>query len=393
MSDHARSGNDHTPPWNDDTPARNDHPDQRSDHTPQGSSDRTRPGSGNRRALPRPSFVLLAIVLGVALVAGVLAITRPWQPKPVRLVVLSDSLSEGMGQVTALQNTWPHLVGARLRAERGEAAQDGGTWLPASVNGQMFGFRTGAAGAGAWAATNKVGVPGAMAGGTVTWQTAGFDSAVVQVFAERPGELFTASSGDQQVGFTSPDAGLHSFTVDSLADTLTVRGDGVVVGVLGRAGHGSVEVYNLSWSGSSTSDWLGWLDRPALLPLIESIDPDVIVLSLGGNDYWQGGDRDRFAAHLRTVHDRVAAAVPRASWVLGTQPVPDQTPAQDWTSFQQITEDYAERLGAPVIDLVGLMPGAAVEPQLYSWDRIHLTDAGHAFIAGIAGPAIEEALR
>lgn len=354
---------------------------------PQPLNDERRPAGRRRPA------VLLAIVLGVAVIAGVLAITRPWQPKPVRLVVLSDSLSEGMGQVTALQNTWPHLVGARLRAERGEAGQAGGTWLPASVNGAMFGFQTGTAGAGAWAATNKVGVPGAMAGGTVTWQMAGFDSATVQVFAERPGELFTASSGDQQVGFTSPDAGLHSFTVDSLADTLTVRGDGVMVGVLARAGRGSVEVYNLSWSGSGTSDWLGWLDRPALLPLIESIEPEVIVLSLGGNDFWQGGDRDRFAAHLRTVHDRVAAVAPRASWVLGTQPVPEQTSAQDWTAFQQITLDYAERLGAPVIDLAGRMPGAAAQPQLYSWDRTHLTDAGHAFIAGIAEPAIEEALR
>ncbi len=311
----------------------------------------------------------------------------------MRLVVLSDSLAEGMGQVTALQNTWPHLVGAQLRAERGESANDGGTWLPASVHGESFGFRTGTAGPGAWAATAKVGVPGAIAGGTVTWQMGGFDSAVVQVFAERPGELFTASSGDEQVGFTSPDAGLHSFTVDSLADTLTVRGDGVVVGVLARAGHGSVEVYNLSWSGSTTSEWLGWLDRPGLLPLIESIDPDVIVLSLGGNDFWHGADRDRFTAQLGALHDRVRAVVPRASWVLGTQPVPDRTSAQDWIGFQQITRDYAERLGAPVIDLTTGMPGASAAPQLYSGDRVHLTDAGHAFIAGIAKPAIEEALR
>ncbi|MFT3970258.1 MAG: SGNH/GDSL hydrolase family protein [Micropruina sp.] len=355
-----------------------------------GEHHHVQPGAAAGRRRP---VVLLAIVLGVGLIAGVVAITRPWQPKPVRLVVLSDSLSEGMGQVTALQNTWPHLVGAQLRAERGESASDGGTWLPASVHDEGFGFRTGTAGPGAWAATAKVGVPGAMAGGTVTWQVAGFDSAVVQVFAERPGQLFTASGGENQVGFTSPDAGLHSFTVDGLADTLTVRGDGVVVGVLARAGHGSVEVYNLSWSGSSTSDWLGWLDRPALLPLIESIDPEVIVLSLGGNDFWQGGDRDRFAAHLRAVHDRVAAEVPRASWVLGTQPVPDQTPSQDWMGFQQITMDYAARLGAPVINLAAGMPGAAARPELYSADRTHLTDAGHAFIAGIAGPAIQEVLR
>lgn len=333
--------------------------------------------------------VLLAIMAGLALVAGLVAFTRPWQPRPLRLVVLS----EGMGQVTALEKTWPHLVGARLRVERGESATAGGTWLPASVHGEMFGFTTGTAGPGAWAATAKVGVPGAMAGGTVSWRVAGYDRAVVQVFAERPGQLFTASTGDRQVGFTSPDAGLHSFTVDTLADTLTVRGDGVVVGVLAGTGGDSVQVFNLSWSGSSTADWLGWLDRPALLPLIAAADPDVIVLSLGGDDFWTSGDADRFAAHLRTVRDRVAAAAPRASWVLGTQPVPDQTSAADWTRFQQVTLDYAAELSAPVIDLANRMPGAAAAPELYSWDRTHLTDAGHAFIAGIAEPAIDQARR
>lgn len=333
---------------------------------------------------------VLAVLGALLLVAGLLVLARPWQPKPLRLVVLSDSLTEGMGQVTALERTWPHLVGARLRAERGEPATEGGSWLPASVHGEMFGFATASATPESWAATDKVGIPGALAGGAVTWSVAGFDSVVVQVFANQPGDLFTAATGDRQVGFTSPDAGLHSFTVDAPGDSLTVRGDGVVVGALGRAGSGSVEVYNLSWSGSSTTNWLGWLDR-ALPSLIGSIDPDVVVLSLGGNDFWAGTDRDRFGAQLRTIHDRVAAVAPRAAWVLGTQPVPDSTPAQDWRRFQQVTADYAAELGAPVIDLVNQMPGAASAPQLYAWDRTHLTDAGHAFIAGLAAPAIAKA--
>ncbi|MFT4297009.1 MAG: SGNH/GDSL hydrolase family protein [Micropruina sp.] len=333
---------------------------------------------------------LLAVLTAVALVLAVLVWTRPWQPKPLRVVVLSDSLSEGMGEVTSLTRTWPHLVGAQLRAQRGEAATDGGSWLPASVHGTMFGFSPARAADGSWAATDTVGVPGAIAGGAVSWPVDGFDRAVVQVFAERAGELFTASTGEKQVGFTSPAAGLHSFAVDGLADTLTVRGDGVVVGVLARAGAGAVDVYNLSWSGSSTNEWLGWLDRPALLPLIRAIQPDVIVLSLGGNDYWQVGDLDRFGSHLRRIHQQVAAVAPSASWVLGTQPVPEGTLAPGWIRFQQVTLDYAAELRAPVIDLVSRMPAASAAPQLYSADHVHLTDAGHAFIAGIAGSAIAE---
>ncbi len=44
-----------------------------------------------------------------------------------------------------------------------------------------------------------------------------------------------------------------------------------------------------------------------------------------------------------------------------------------------------------MIDLVNQMPGAASAPELYAWDRTHLTDAGHGFIAGLAEPAIAKA--
>lgn len=78
--------------------------------------------------------------------------------------------------------------------------------------------------------------------------------------------------------------------------------------------------------------------------------------------------------------------------MLGTQPVPAATDAAAWRRFQQVTIDTANGLGAPVIDLVGQMPTAAEAPGLYSSDRTHLTDAGHAFIAERATPAIRRAL-
>lgn len=341
----------------------------------------------------RRSRVLLVIAVGVLVLAGVLAITRPWEPAPLRLVVLSDSLSEGMGEVTALEKTWPHVVGAQVREVRREAPRTGGTWLPASLNGEMFGFTAGEAGAGAWPAVDEVGVPGAMTGGPVSWDVDGFDRGVAYVFSERGGAVFTATTDSGEVTFTSPNAGVHSFEVGGLTDSVTVRGDGAVLGFLGRAGHGSVEVYNLSWAGSTTGDWLWWLEQPGLLPLIEEIDPNVIVLSVGGNDFWDDGDWDRFAAHLRAIHDQVSGVAPHASWVLGTQPVADETSEKDWLDFQQVTVHYARELGAPVIDLADQMPAVAVAPQLYASDRIHLTDAGHAFIADLARPVIYKAWR
>ncbi|MBP8918989.1 MAG: SGNH/GDSL hydrolase family protein [Micropruina sp.] len=341
---------------------------------------------------PRRRLVVLTVGVALAVIAGlVFLVTRP-DASPLRVVVLSDSLSEGMGEVTDLSRTWPNLVGDALRTDRRQQPGSGGTWMPASLAGDMFGFSAGRADAAAWAATDDTGVPGAIARGPVTWDVRRYDSAVVHVAAEWAGARFTARSGDRVVGFTSTGPGTASFVVDDLGDELTVSGDGVVLGVLGRSGGGTVEVYNLSWSGSSTNDWLGWAGRPMLLPMLRAIDPDVIVLSLGGNDFWDVGDTDRFGAHLGRLHGLVSGVAPRARWVLGTQPVPAATDAAAWRRFQQVTIDTANGLGAPVIDLVGQMPTAAEAPGLYSSDRTHLTDAGHAFIAERATPAIRRAL-
>lgn len=344
------------------------------------------------RRLSRPLRALVIVVaLALIGVAGVLVV-RATGPNHLRIVVLADSLTEGQGEVTDLRRTWPHLVGDQLRVERREAAGSGGTWLPGAVANEMFAFTAGRPGAGSWPATDETGVPGSVARGPVTWDTTRYDSAVVHVQSDFAGARYTARTGDREVVFTHDAAGTAGFVVDGLGDELTVSGDGTVLGVLGRGGTGTVDVYNLARSGSSTDDWLRWADHPALLPLIGSIDPDVVVLSLGGNDLWHGGDPDRFAANLRTLRARVGEVAPRARWVLGTQPVPDQTAAEDWMRFQQRTIDYAAELGAPLIDMVGQMPGYSGAPVLYAADKGHLTDAGHRFTAGVAGPAIRRAL-
>ncbi|MFT4296995.1 MAG: SGNH/GDSL hydrolase family protein [Micropruina sp.] len=335
------------------------------------------------------AIAILAAVIVVAAVSIVL--TRP-SSKPLRIVVIADSLTEGMGEVTDLRRTWPHLVGDQLRIERGEAAGSGGTWLPASVSGPMFGFAAGRAGDGSWPAIGDSGVPGSIGHGPVSWDVSRYDSAVVQVSAEKAGQQFSASSGGTTVDFTSSAAGVSSFVVDSLGPELTVRGQGVVLGVLGRSGTGTVDVYNLAWAGSSTQDWLGWVGRPALLPLLRGIDPDVVVLSLAGNDLWQGVGAEKFAGNLRRLHELVGEVAPRARWVLGTQPVADNTPRADWMAYQQKVIDYAAELRAPLIDLVDTMPGYSGGPFFYAADHAHLTDAGHALEAGEAGPAIRRAL-
>ncbi len=342
----------------------------------------------NRRWL-RVTAILAALAV---VVAGSIAVVVQRGAKPLRIVVLADSLTEGMGEVTDLRLTWPHVVGDQLRIERGEAAGSGGTWLPASVSGPMFGFTAGRPGEGAGSALPASGVPGSITRGPVTWDTSRYDSAVVQVGAQRVGQRFTATSAGVEVTFTSSSAGTASFVVEKLGPELTVSGDGDVLGVLGRSGTGSIDVYNLAWAGSSTKDWLGWAGQPALLPLLRSIDPDLVVLSLAGNDLWQGVGPDTFAGNLRRLHGLVSGVAPHARWVLGTQPVADNTPREQWMAYQRQVIDYAAELQVPLINLVEQMPGYSGGPFFYAADHAHLTDAGHALEAGEAGPAIRRAL-
>lgn len=354
------------------------------------TSEGGRPTTGPRRLGGWVRVATIVAVMAVVAVAAVFFLRQGH--KPLRIVVLADSLTEGMGEVTDLRRTWPHLVGDQLRIERGEAAGSGGTWLPASVSGPMFGFTAGRPGEGSWSALNESGVPGSIARGPVTWDTSRYDSAVVHIGAERAGQRFTASSGGAEVTFTSTEEGTASFVVDKLGPELTVSGEGTVLGVLGRSGSGSIDVYNLAWAGSSTKDWLGWAGRPALLPLLREIDPDVVVLSLAGNDLWQGVSAGDFADNLGRLHKLVGEVAPRARWVLGTQPVADNTPREQWMAYQQKVIDYATELNAPLINLVDTMPGYSGGPFFYAADHAHLTDAGHALEAGEAGPAIRRAL-
>lgn len=133
-----------------------------------------------------------------------------------------------------------------------------------------------------------------------------------------------------------------------------------------------------------------WIDRGPMIDLVRQIDPDLVILSLGGNDYWAGRPSSEMGANLRHIHDAVSAAAPDARWILGTQPVPGSEAPESWTAYQEVTVRYAREIGAPLINLTADMPSARVDRDLYAADETHLTDAGHAWIAALAVTAVHE---
>ena len=343
------------------------------------------------------SAVVLLLVLGVVLstVRSPRFTTSGRAPEVKRILVISDSLSEGMGEVSDIGRTWPQVMARSLRREYGLDPLTGGSWIPAGLNGSGFTFTAGRAGPGASSATDAIGIPGSMRGGPVAFSVEGFESALVTVNATRPGVTFTVRRGATTTTHTVDRAGAGQFRVpvtDATVEVTPGGPDGQVLGVLAESGEpgSGTSVYNLSWSGSSTTDWLGWIEKGGFIDLVRQIDPDLVILSLGGNDYWADGDAAQFEAHLRRIHDSVAAAAPDARWILGTQPVPANESPEAWRAFQGTTVRYAEELGAPVLNLADDMPTVNQDRLLYSADSTHLTDAGHAWIAGLAVMAVHE---
>jgi len=355
-----------------------------------------RPTSPGARVALASAIVLL-LVLGVVLwaVRGSRFATSGQAPEVKRILVISDSLSEGMGEVSDIGRTWPQVMARSLRREYGLEPLTGGSWIPAGLNGSGFTFTAGRAGSGASSATEAIGIPGSMRGGPITFSVDGYESVLVTVNATRPGVTFTVRSGSTTTSHTVDRAGAGQFRVPVTDGTVEVTPgdvDGQVLGVLAESGEpgSGTSVYNLSWSGSSTTDWVRWVEKGGFVDLVRQIDPDLIILSLGGNDYWADGDTGRFESHLRRIHDGVAAAAPDARWILGTQPVPAKESPGEWRAFQDTTVRYAEELGAPVLDLADDMPTVIEDGLLYSADGTHLTDAGHAWIAGLAVLAVHE---
>ncbi|MCU7845233.1 MAG: arylesterase [Candidatus Thiodiazotropha sp. (ex Monitilora ramsayi)] len=128
----------------------------------------------------------------------------------------------------------------------------------------------------------------------------------------------------------------------------------------------AVEVINASVSGDTSS---GGMTR--LTPLLQRINPDIVIIELGGNDGLRGID-------TKTMHDnllrmvRLAQADGAEVLLLGVK-LPSNYGPDFVQAFHQVYFDVADAASVPLLPF--FLEGVALHPELMQADGIHPNDA------------------
>jgi len=127
------------------------------------------------------------------------------------------------------------------------------------------------------------------------------------------------------------------------------------------------DVVNASIAGDTSSGGLARLPR-----LLESRQPAIVVIELGGNDGLRGQSvqrlRDNLARMIELVHAHGSRPV-----LTGIQIPPNYGPAYT-DALAAIYRELAQEFMIPFVDF--LMEGVALHPELMQGDSIHPNAAG-----------------
>ncbi|WP_022666688.1 arylesterase [Desulfospira joergensenii] len=135
-----------------------------------------------------------------------------------------------------------------------------------------------------------------------------------------------------------------------------------------------IEVINSGMSGNTTADGLARLEDDVL-----SYEPDVVLITLGGNDMKNRVNVDTARANLVSIIQRIQDA--RAMVVLGGIDIPLYG-----KGYAQMYESLARQTGSVLIP--NILEDLFGHPDLMS-DSIHPNDKGYEIMAGYFYKAID----
>ncbi|OZD23804.1 hypothetical protein CH253_08045 [Rhodococcus sp. 06-156-3C] len=319
----------------------------------------------------------------------------------LRIVTLGDSTNDGFsaGQVGATDSwagTWPQLLASKLRGHLGVPAGGQGWMPPMPPTGPgSYGYRLGELGpntATGYDALNfQVGIPGSL------WLQAGHESNAFTV-------KYPLRAGTTSVGIVTTQYGgrvevecanaAASTTIEGTGDRIYTRVDNPGSSVLVRGAEGvgfallgiveyvgdeerGVTQFNLSQAAIRGDEIAGWLEDPdmSLKPLIVGADPNVVLVTVGGNDFGAGRSKADIEQTMTRINAQMLEAAPRADVVFIVRPAVDD----GWDDFADHMVAAAVRIGAHVLDVRKSI--AADAPGLFLDDRTHWTVAGEQAMA------------
>lgn len=134
------------------------------------------------------------------------------------------------------------------------------------------------------------------------------------------------------------------------------------------------EAVNAGLSGETTAGGLRRVDW-----LLQQYTPDVLVLSLGGNDGLRGIDPEVTRENLQGIIDKVRTANPDVRIVLAGMLAPPNMGTEYFERFQQVFPELAEANDVELIPF--LLQDVAGIASLNQSDGIHPTATGHRIVA------------
>jgi lysophospholipase L1-like esterase len=321
-----------------------------------------------------------------------------------RMLHIGDSITEGTG-VSSHTQTWPYLVAQKIRQAypsiAGNAVTGSTGWTPVrqtsstlgslwtiagSYTDNLFGFRF----------TRSIALqPGGTVTGTVTgtsidiWFPKGTATGTftVKVDGVQVGGTYGGTNASTQDGFKQRvslgAAGSHTVVLTSTHATNPQYFSGITV-FNGNENSGVVAV-NAGFHGSNTANWLTAANNANWVQNIPALDPHLVTIELGANDYSAALGYTAFKSNLRTLVEQIRAnCITYPSIVFVAVHKRSETVTPRWEAYEYGLQQLATELGCGFIDCRRTMPDVgsaeAVSAGLYV-DTVHPSAAGYALMA------------
>jgi len=138
-------------------------------------------------------------------------------------------------------------------------------------------------------------------------------------------------------------------------------------------------------NGARVSDYLPegrWPETRAAVDRIRQLQPSMVIVELGGNDFFMDKTPEQFDTEYRRLITDIKTASPRTTvlltviWELGVRE--SQTAVNPWSAYASKIGDAARANGAALIDLRQYIPkgGSLASAGYFLDDEVHLTAPG-----------------
>lgn len=331
--------------------------------------------------------------------------------RPARWVAIGDSITEGQG-ASARPKRWLDLARAALRVDYPVTDAPGGVgYLPA-----VFAVYAPDSRWGEWLSTSRGSV-------TANFETAslGYRSVVVgdratisypffgsdlDIWWAVGGGRFSYSIDDgaeksvdtsarATAGRVAPDADITALSgLPDAEHTVTIRANGAVTleGFTAYSGDRTrgITTFDSAHSGATVDTYLK--DLPTFLAALKSASPNLISVSLGGNDASTESPAELKHKYLKLITALKKLPSRPSILLIGEfEPGPAMTNniRAPWAQYQAAISDLAHSTGSALLSLYREMPAADTSGTgFYSKDGLHPNDSGQKEIARLVLAAI-----